>query len=109
MSSTVNHDGSAHGSPLCRTELQENKARVQSDEFQAAEFELEELCNANHVVYETFDVYESSAETHRRRVRLKTKIRRFVFFSYAKIEELRLFSQYHYLSISLNRKLWKIH
>ena len=46
----VNHDGSAHGSPLCRTELQENKARVQSDEFQAAEIELEELCNANHVV-----------------------------------------------------------
>ena len=103
----VNHDESAHGSPLCRTELQENKARVQSDEFQAAEFELEELCNANHVVYETFDMYESSAETHRRRVRLKTKIRRFVFFSYMKLEEVCLFSQYRYVSISLDCTLWK--
>ena len=93
MPSTVNHDGSAHGSPLCRTELQENKARVQSDEFQTAEIELEKLCNANLVVYKIFDMYESSEETHRQRDRLKTKIRRFVFFSYAKLEELRLFSQ----------------
>ena len=82
MSSTVNH----------RTELQENKARVQSDEFQAAEIELEELCKANLVVYETFDLYESSAETKKRRDRLRAKVKRFVFFSYTKLEEVCLFS-----------------
>ena len=97
-----------HGSPLCQTELQENKARVQSDEFQAAENELEELSNANRVVYETFALYESSAETKKRRDRLRAKVKRFVFFSYAKLEEVCLFSRDHYLFISLNRKLWKI-
>ena len=56
------------------------KARVQSDDFQAAEIELEKLCNAYFVTYEKFDLYESKEETHRRRVRLKTKIRRFVSF-----------------------------
>ena len=98
-----------HGSPICQTELQENKARVQSVEFQATEIELEELCNTNHVVYETFGLYESSAETKKRRKRLRAKVKRFVFFSYTKLEEVCLFSRYHYLFISLNRKLWKIH
>ena len=63
-----------------------NKARVQSDSFQAAEIELEELCKANFVTYEKFDLYEDREETHRRRVRLKTQIRRFVFFSHVKLK-----------------------
>ena len=63
-----------------------NMARVQSDAFQAAEIKLEELCKASGVTYKTFDTYESRDETHRRRVRLRTQIKRFVFFSYVKIK-----------------------
>ena len=77
-----------------------NKRRVQSIAFQAAEIELEERCSENGVTYETFDLYEDSEETNRRRVRLQTKIRRFVFFSYVKLEEVCLFLQYH-VSLSL--------
>lgn len=64
-----------------------NKARVQSDAFQAAEIKLEELCKASGVIYKTFDLYESRDETNRRRVRLRTQIRRFVFFSCVKIKK----------------------
>ena len=88
-----------------------NKARVQSDAFQAAEIKLEGLCKASSVTYETFDLYESRDETNRRRVRLRTQIRRFVFFLYVKIKRCAcsLFSQYHTsLSISLDRLFWKI-
>ena len=63
-----------------------NKARVQSDAFQAAEIKLEELCKASGVTYKTFDLYESREETKKRRDRLRTQIRRFVFFSYVKIK-----------------------
>ena len=63
-----------------------NKRRVQSAAFQAAEIELEELCKANVVTYEKFDLYEDREETHRRRDRLKTQIRRFVFFSHTKLK-----------------------
>ena len=51
-----------------------NKARVLSDEFQAAEIELKELCNATFImgslIYEKFDLYENSAETKKLRKRL---------------------------------------
>ena len=85
------------------------KARVQSDDFQAAEIDLKELCNAKFVIYETFDLYENRVETKRRRDNIKAKIKRFVFYSYAKLEEMCLFSRYHYLSISFGCTLWKIH
>ena len=80
-----------------------NKRRVQSVAFQAAEIELEERCRENGVTYETFDLYEDSEETNRRRDRLRAKIRRFVFFS--EIKEVCLFSQHHSLSTSLDRTL----
>ena len=40
-----------------------NKARVLSDEFQAAEIKLEELYKKSGVTYKTFDTYESTDET----------------------------------------------
>ena len=83
------------------------KARVQSDDFQATEIELEKLCNAYFVTYKKFDLYESSEETKRRRDMLRAQIRRFVFFSYMKLEEVCLFSQYRSVSISLDCTLWK--
>ena len=84
-------------------------ARVQSDDFQAAEIDLKELCNAKFVIYETFDLYKNRVETKRRRDNIKAKIKRFVFYSYAKLEEMCLISRYHYLSISFGCTLWKIH
>ena len=81
-----------------------NKARVQSDDFQAAEFELEKLCNANFVTYEKFDLYESSEETKRRRDRLRAQIKRFVFFSYVKLKRCIC----SHLSLSLAHTLCKI-
>ena len=47
---------------------------------------MEERCKASGVAYETFDLYESRDETRRRRDRLRTQIKRFVFFSYVKLK-----------------------
>ena len=84
-----------------------NKRHVQSVAFQAAEIELEKRCRENGVTYEAFDLYEDSEETHRRRVRLQMRIRRFVFSSFVKLEELCLYNIVS-LSLPLAHTLYKI-
>ena len=84
-----------------------NKRRVQSIAFQAAEIELEKQCNEHGVTYETFDLYEDSEETERRRDRLRTKIRRFVFSSFVKLEEVCSYNIAS-LSLPLAHTLYKI-